>query len=145
MISGKMSTDRKHGEELSYEEWEGRSDACPDDEAGSLRMPKTCQPPYDPTSEDLLDEDDFETKFDKLRKRMNRLRGGEESWYTWEKMVEVIHEECGEDIHREIAILAQERSGLFHLMRDVVTDRMTELYRVSKKPKLESKPMNARQ
>jgi hypothetical protein len=52
---------------------------------------------------------------------------------AWEKMFEVIHEECGEDIHRKIAILKQQHSGLTDMMmRDVVTDRMTELYKVSK-------------
>jgi hypothetical protein len=61
---------------------------------------------------------------------------------AWEKMFDVIHEECGEDIHRKIVILRQQRSGLTDMiMRDVVTDRMIELYKVSKKPKLEPKPI----
>jgi hypothetical protein len=52
-------------------------------------------------------EDDIDVRIAKLRQKMDRLNGGRQYEKTWETMAELIDDECGEDIHRETAMLKQ--------------------------------------
>jgi hypothetical protein len=74
-ISGKLLFDRKDGEELSDEEREGRSDASPDDQIGSLNMIKSCEPLHDGMSKGSSNEDGTDVRIAKLRQKMDRLNG----------------------------------------------------------------------
>jgi hypothetical protein len=68
------------------------------------------------------EKDNIVMRITRLRRKMD-----EKYWGSWETIAELIHEECGNDVHRELAMLKKQRLGLPKMMHNVVKDRMNEL------------------